>query len=90
MPMIYGTGTSAGVRVTVNNTNEHMFVAGVSGSVVTVIKKYQKIETTTETLPDSISLPNLSTTPTWTRYELRLSNTDFARESYTVTSYGTI
>lgn len=88
--MALSYGTTGGVTVTRNTTNEWVTPQGSTGSVVTTIKKYSRTETTTETLVDSINLPSLSTVPTWTRFELRLSNTDFARQIVTTVSYGTI
>ena len=88
--MALSYGVSGGVSITRNTTNEFVMPQGTSGSVVTCIKKYSRTETTTETLPDSITLPSLSSVPTWTRFELRLSNTDFARQTITAVTYGTI
>lgn len=88
MPLSYGV--SGGLSITRNTTNEYVMPQGTSGSVVTCIKKFSRTETTTETLPDIINLADLSTVPTWTRFELRLSNTDFARQTITSVTYGTI
>ena len=87
MAMSYG---SSSISKTNNDNNEYLFVQGASGNVVKAFKKYKRSEVTTETLPDSLSLPSLASTVTFLRYELRLSNTDFARELTTVVSYGTV
>lgn len=90
MPMSYGV--TAGVSQAVNDTSEYLFVTGTSGSVIKHIKKYRRIETVTETLPDTFATPDMGTTPSagGFRKELRLSNTDFGRLSVTAVTFSTI
>ena len=89
MAMTYGT--TAGVSQSVNDTSDYLFVTGTSGSIVAHFKKFRRIETVTETLPDGFATPVMSPPSAGGfRKELRLSNTDFARLSITVVSFGTI
>jgi hypothetical protein len=87
MAMTYGV--TAGISQNVNNTDDYLFVTGEDGTVVKHFKKYRRIETVTETLPDSFTLPTVSG-PTAFRKELRCSNTDFARLSTTAVTFSTI
>lgn len=87
MAMTYGV--TAGISQNANNTDDYLFVTGADGSVVKHFKKYRRIETVTETLPDSFSHPSVSGATAF-RQELRLSNTDFARLSTTSVTFSTI
>jgi len=87
MAMTYGV--TAGISQNVNNTEDYLFVTGADGTVVKHFKKYKRVETVTETLPDSLALPTVSG-PTAFRTELRLSNTDFARLTTTAVTFSTI
>ena len=87
MAMTYGV--TAGISQNINNTDEYVYVTGTSGFVVKHFKKYKRIETVTETLPDSFVHPTVSGV-TQFRVELRLSNTDFARLSTTAVTFSTI
>ena len=87
MPMTYGV--TAGISQNANNTDDYLFVTGANGAVVKHFKKYRRVETVTETLPDSFAHPPVSGA-TALRSELRLSNTDFARLSITAVTYSTI
>ena len=84
-------GVTAGVSQSVNDTSDYLFVAGTSGNIVKHFKKFRRIETVTETLPDSFATPVMSPASAGGfRKELRLSNTDFARLSTTAVTFGTI
>jgi len=87
MPMTYGV--TAGISQNISNTDEYVYITGTDGSVVKHFKKYKRIETVTETLPDSFTHPSVSG-PTAFRQELRLSNTDFARLTTTAVTFSTI
>lgn len=87
MAMTYGV--SGGVSQNINNTDDYLFVTGADGTVVKHFKKYRRIETVTETLPDSFALPTVSAASAF-RTELRCSNTDFARLSTTAITFSTI
>lgn len=87
MAMTYGV--AGGISQNINNTDDYVFVTGADGTVVKHYKKYRRIETVTETLPDTLALPTVSGATAF-RTELRLSNTDFARLSTTQVSYSTI
>lgn len=87
MAMTYGV--TAGISQNVNNTDDYLFVTGADGTVVKHFKKYRRIETVTETLPDSFAHPSVSG-PTAFRQELRLSNTDFARLTTTAVTFSAI
>ena len=87
MAMTYGV--AGGISQNINNTDDYVFVTGADGTVVKHYKKYRRIETVTETLPDTLALPTVSGAAAF-RTELRLSNTDFARLSTTQVSYSTI
>lgn len=87
MAMTYGV--SGSISQNVNNTDDYVFVTGADGTVVKHFKKYRRIETVTETLPDSFALPSVSG-PTAFRTELRCSNTDFARLTTTAVTFSTI
>jgi len=82
-------GVTAGISQNVNNTDDYLFVTGADGTVVKHFKKYRRIETVTETLPDSFVHPTVSG-PTAFRQELRLSNTDFARLTTTAVTFSAI
>ena len=89
MAMTYGV--TAGVSQSVNDTSDYLFVTGTSGNIVKHFKKFRRIETVTETLPDSFATPVMSPASAGGfRKELRLSNTDFARLSTTAVTFGTI
>jgi hypothetical protein len=88
MAILYGVTT--GQSLTSNFTNEMVAVQGAKGTVVSFVKKYRRTEITKETLPDSLSIPSLATVPTWIRFEVRMSNTDFARQFETTVTYNTI
>jgi hypothetical protein len=88
MAVVYGV--TGGQSKTNNFTNELVAVQGAKGTVVSFVKKYRRTEITTETLPDSLSIPSLATVPTWIRFEVRMSNTDFARQFETTVTYSTI
>ena len=84
-------GVTDGVSQAVNDTSEYLFVTGASGSVVKHVKKFRRIETVTETLPDAFATPVMAPASAGGfRKELRLSNTDFARLSTTAVTFGTI
>ena len=87
MAMTYGV--TAGISQNVNNTDDYLFVTGADGTVVKHFKKYRRIETVTETLPDNLTHPSVSG-PTAFRQELRLSNTDFARLTTTAVTFSAI
>ena len=87
MPMTYGV--TAGISQNINNTDDYVFVTGEDGTVVKHFKKYRRIETVTETLPDTLTLPTVSGATAF-RKELRCSNTDFARLSTTAVTFSTI
>ena len=87
MAMTYGV--SGGISQNVNNTDDYLFVTGADGTVIKHFKKYKRIETVTETLPNSFALPTVSGATAF-RTELRCSNTDFARLSTTQVSFSTI
>lgn len=87
MAMTYGV--TAGISQNINNSDEYVFVTGASGTIVKHFKKYRRIETVTETLPDSFSLPTVSGATAF-RTELRCSNTDFARLTNTAVTFSTI
>ena len=87
MAMTYGV--TAGISQNVSNTDDYVYITGTDGSVVKHFKKYRRIETVTETLPDTFAFPGVSG-PTAFRQELRLSNTDFARLSNTSVTFSTI
>jgi hypothetical protein len=87
MAMTYGV--TAGISQNINNSDEYVFVTGTSGSIVKHFKKYRRIETVTETLPNSFSLPTVSGATAF-RTELRCSNTDFARLTNTAVTFSAI
>ena len=87
MAMTYGV--TAGISQNVSNTDEYVYITGTDGTVVKHFKKYKRIETVTETLPNTFAFPAVSTAGTF-RQELRLSNTDFARLSNTAVTFSTI
>lgn len=87
MAMTYGV--TAGISQNVNNTDDYLFVTGSDGAVVKHFKKYRRIETVTETLPDTFAHPQVSGATAF-RIELRLSNTDFARQTATAVTFSTI
>jgi len=87
MAMTYGV--TAGISQNVNNTEDYLFVTGADGTIVKHFKKYKRVETVTETLPNSFALPTVSG-PTAFRTELRCSNTDFARLTTTAVTFSTI
>ena len=87
MAMTYGV--TAGISQNVSNTDEYVYITGSGGTVVKHFKKYKRIETVTETLPDSFAFPGVSGTTAF-RQELRLSNTDFARLTNTAVTFSTI
>lgn len=89
MAMTYGV--TGGISQNINNNDEYLFVQGTTGSVVRHFKKFRRIETVTETLPDSFALPVMSPASAGGfRKELRLSNTDFARLTVTAVSFSQI
>jgi hypothetical protein len=87
MAMTYGV--TAGISQNVSNTDDYVYITGADGTVVKHFKKYRRIETVTETLPDSFAFPGVSGTTAF-RQELRLSNTDFARLTNTAVTFSTI
>jgi hypothetical protein len=87
MAMTYGV--TAGISQNISNTDEYVYVTGTDGTVVKHFKKYKRIETVTETLPDTFIHPIVATGGTFRR-ELRLSNTDFARLTTTAVTFSTI
>ena len=87
MAMTYGV--TAGISQNISNTDEYVYITGTDGTVVKHFRKYKRIETVTETLPDSFAHPGVSG-PTAFRPELRLSHTDFARLSNTAVTFSTI
>ena len=87
MAMTYGV--TAGISQNISNTDEYVYITGSDGTVVKHFKKYKRIETVTETLPDSFAFPAVSTAGSF-RQELRLSNTDFARLTNTAVTFSTI
>jgi hypothetical protein len=87
MAMTYGV--TAGISQNVSNTDDYVYITGTDGTVVKHFKKYRRIETVTETLPDTFAFPSVSGTTAF-RQELRLSNTDFARLSNTSVTFSTI
>lgn len=87
MAMTYGL--TAGISQNINNNEEYVFITGTDGTIVKHIKKYKRIETVTETLPNSFAFPAVATAGSF-RQELRLSNTDFARLTNTAVTFSTI
>ena len=87
MAMTYGV--TAGISQNISNTDEYVYITGADGTVVKHFRKYKRIETVTETLPDSFSHPTVASAPSF-RQELRLSNTDFARLTNTAVTFSTI
>jgi hypothetical protein len=87
MAMTYGV--TAGISQNISNTDEYVYITGTDGAVVKHFKKYKRIETVTETLPDTFTHPIVATAGTFRR-ELRLSNTDFARLTTTAVTFSTI
>ena len=87
MAMTYGV--TAGISQNISNTDEYVYITGSDGTVVKHFKKYKRIETVTETLPNSFAFPAVSGATAF-RQELRLSNTDFARLSNTAVTFSTI
>jgi hypothetical protein len=87
MAMTYGV--TAGISQNISNTDEYLYITGGSGSVVKHFKKYQRIETVTETLPETFAHPTVASAGNF-RQELRLSNTDFARLTTTAVTFSTI
>jgi hypothetical protein len=87
MAMTYGT--TAGISQNISNTDDYVYITGADGTVVKHFKKYRRIETVTETLPDSFAHPSVASAGTF-RQELRLSNTDFARLTSTAVTFSTI
>ncbi|NBS07518.1 MAG: hypothetical protein EBS69_09085 [Verrucomicrobia bacterium] len=86
MAMTYGV--TAGISQNVSNNDEYVFI-GTDGTIVKHFKKYKRIETVTETLPNSFAHPSVSGATAF-RQELRLSNTDFARLTTTAVTFSTI
>jgi hypothetical protein len=82
-------GVTAGISESINGADEYLYVTGTDGTVVKHFKKYRRIETVTETLPNSFTFPGVSGTTAF-RQELRLSNTDFARLTNTAVTFSTI
>ena len=82
-------GVTAGISQNINNTDEYVYITGSDGTIVKHFKKYKRVETVTETFPNSFAHPNISG-PTAFRQELRLSNTDFARLISTAVTFSTI
>jgi len=87
MAMTYGV--TAGISQNISNTDDYVYITGADGTVVKHFKKYRRIETVTETLPDTFAFPAVATAGTF-RQELRLSNTDFARLTNTSVTFSTI
>ena len=87
MAMTYGVTT--GISQNINTTDEYVYITGSDGVVVKHFKKYKRVETVTETLPDPFAHPGVSGTTAF-RQELRLSNTDFARLTNTAVTFSTI
>ena len=87
MAMTYGVST--GISQNQNLSDDYVYVTGTDGTVVKHFKKYRRVETVTDTLPDSFSFPSVSSAGSF-RQELRLSNTDFARLSNTSVAFSTI
>ena len=87
MAMTYGV--TAGISQNISNTDDYVYITGTDGTVVKHFKKYRRIETVTETLPDSFAFPSVASAGTF-RQELRISNTDFARLTNTAVTFTTI
>ena len=87
MAMTYGV--TAGISQNVSNSDEYVYITGADGTIVKHFKKYKRIETVTETLPNSFAHPSVSGATAF-RQELRLSNTDFARLTTTAVTFSTI
>lgn len=86
--MAINYGTSAGVTNTNSGSYERVYVQGSKGNVIKEFKKYAREEMVTESLPENAVLPSIAATPTtFQGYELRISNTDFTREFYTVVTF---
>ena len=89
MAMTYGV--TAGISQNINNNDEYVFVTGTTGNVIKHFKKFRRIETVTETLPDTFATPVMSPASAGGfRKELRLSNTDFARLTTTAVTFSVI
>jgi hypothetical protein len=82
-------GVTAGISQNISNTDEYVYITGTDGSVVKHFKKYKRVETVTETLPNSFAHPTVGSAGSF-RQELRLSNTDFARLTNTAVTFSTI
>jgi hypothetical protein len=87
MAMTYGV--TAGISKNISNTDEYVYITGSDGTVVKHFKKYKRVETVTETLPNSFVHPTVASAGNF-RQELRLSNTDFARLTTTAVTFSTI
>jgi hypothetical protein len=87
MAMTYGV--TAGISQNISNTDEYVYITGTDGTIVKHFKKYKRIETVTETLPNSFAHPTVATAGSF-RQELRLSNTDFTRLTNTAVTFSTI
>ena len=87
MAMTYGV--TAGISQNISNADDYVYITGADGTVVKHFKKYRRIETVTETLPDSFAHPTVASAASF-RQELRLSNTDFARLTSTAVTFSTI
>lgn len=86
-------GVTSGVRINTADTIEMLTVPDNTGTVTASFIKYKRQEISTETVDDTI--PTLSTgiigvgTAATAGYEVRFSNTDFARRTVRTISYTT-
>ncbi len=89
MAMTYGV--TAGVSQSIGDASNYVFVTGTTGAVVKHFKKYRRLETVTETLPDTFATPVMAPCSAGGfRKELRISNTDFMRLSTTAVTFAVI
>ena len=85
-------GVTTGVRQSTADTIELLTVPDNTGTVTASFIKYKRTETSTETVDDSV--PTLSTgtigagSPATVGFEVRFSNTDFARRTVRTVTYG--
>ncbi len=86
-------GVAAGVRLSTADTIELLTVPDNTGTVTAHFIKYKRQEISTETVDDTV--PTLSTgiiasgTAATVGFEVRFSNTDFARRTVRTVSYTT-
>lgn len=86
-------GLASGVRLSTSDNIELLTVPDSTGTVTASFIKYKRTEVSTETVDDTV--PTLSTgiisvgTAATVGFEVRFSNTDFARRTVRTVSYTT-